>query len=76
MSVLCPRNDCPVERDRRAINETIAEGEKRGAKFSAECSYVLSCATCTRTVGWQRTKEGFDKEIPQHVIWGREIDAA
>ncbi len=56
------------------MNAMIAEGEKRGAKFSANCEYIETCRTCTRTVGWKRTPNG-DREIPQSVIWGKH-DAA
>jgi hypothetical protein len=69
--VICPRQFCPIERAAKAMDEMIREGEKRGARFSAEMEHHQQCDLCRRCVGWVRLEGG-----EHRALRGKEDEAA
>lgn len=67
----CPREDCDLERVRKALRDMRAEREAKGFTQAAESMQVVTCKLCGMTRGWKRNRAGEEREIDQDVIWGR-----
>jgi hypothetical protein len=64
--MICPRPECPIERARKAINETLSDSKR------CEGETVMSCTFCGETRGWKRDKSGNERALLHHEIWGED----
>jgi len=65
--MICSTPHCPAERAAKIMDDIIREGEKRGARFSAEMTHAHTCELCGKTKKWKRVAEGDQRLISQEV---------
>jgi hypothetical protein len=66
--MICSEPACPVERARKALNETLKDAKR------AQSETVMSCTFCKKTVGWRHLG---DQDIPlvHEEVWGAQKSA-